>query len=124
MELFFGSFSDLGGGEKDNNLVSFAIPDLGVKFKAPFDAEDILLDYASLLTLLEFIEINPQLFGNKALELFSHNITLVTQVKTCRVSNETLVPYLQKALKYRSKLKYSINWISFPDNPAQRPEID
>ncbi|MCP4566342.1 MAG: hypothetical protein GY841_02045 [FCB group bacterium] len=124
MELYFGSFSDLGDGATDKNLVSFAIPDIGVKFKAPFEAENITLDYASLLTLLEFIEINPQLFGNKALELFSHNIALVTQVKTCRVPSKDLAPYLQKALKYRSKLKYSINWISFPDNPAQNPEID
>ena len=124
MELYFGSFSFLGGNAATQNLVTFTIPDIGVKFKAPFAVDDIALDYVSLLTLLEFIEINPQLFNNKALELFSHNVNLVTQVKTCQVPSEDLVPYLQKALEYRSKLKYSINWVSRPDNPAQKPEID
>ena len=124
MELFFGSFSAEANQHRRNTLVTFAIPDLGVKFKAPFNATDIVLDYASLLTLLEFIEINPQLFANRALELYSHNRALVDQIRTCTICDPGLAPYLHKALEYRAKMHYSINWISPSDNPAQRPEID
>jgi hypothetical protein len=118
MELYFGSMKGSNADIKSKNLVTFTIPDLGVKFKAPFPAEDLALDYASLLTLLEFIEINPQLFTNRALELYSHNSDLVDQIKSCQVDEKGLVPYLQRALQYRAKLKFSINWIPNSANPS------
>ena len=124
MELYFGSLRREIPEADILPLVIFDIPDIGVKFKAPYNAEGIVIDYASLLTLLEFIEINPQLFRNRALELFCNNYDLVQQIKTCSVDNGNLVPLLKKALEYQSKLKFTINWISLADNPAQRPEID
>jgi hypothetical protein len=111
MELYFGSLQGLNNNREYPNLVTFVIPDIGVKFKAPYPAENMTLEYASLLTLLEFVEVNPQLFTNRALELFSHNAELVDQIKKNKVDNRELVPLLQKALEYRSKLNYSINWI-------------
>ena len=124
MELYFGSLKMSESDLQAQSLVTFAIPDIGVKFKAPYRAEETILDYASLLTLLEFVEINPQLFSNRALELYCNNLDLVDQVNNCRVDRDELIPYLKKAIAYRSRLKYSINWIARPDNPAQRPEID
>jgi len=123
MELYFGSMN-IPNASTQGSLVTFTIPDIGVKFKAPFQAEDTALDYASLLTLLEFIEVNPQLFANRALEIYTNNFDLVQQVNTCQISDAQLAPFLQKALEYRSKMKYSINWIPRPDNPAERLEID
>lgn len=124
MELYFGSLKGFDSDDRPRNLVTFAIPDIGVKFKAPFPAEDILLDYASLLTLLEFVEINPKLFSNRALELYSNNSDLVEQINSCRVDRAEIAPFLKKALEYRAKLNFTINWIARPDNPAQLSEID
>ncbi|MCK5125048.1 MAG: hypothetical protein KAR42_02225 [candidate division Zixibacteria bacterium] len=124
MELYFGSMQREIVDTEINTLVTFDIPDIGVTFKAPYQAEGIAKDYASLLTLLEFIEVNPQLFKNRALELYCNNLDLVEQVQNSTVDNESLVPLLQKALVYRSKLRYTINWVSLADNPAERPEID
>lgn len=123
MEIYFGSFQ-LPEASLPQNLVAFTIPDLGVKFKAPFKAKDLALDYASLLTLLEFVEVNPQLFANRALEIYCNNFDLVSQVKEHFVNDKGLIPYLQKALDYKSKLNYSINWVAQNDNPAQNPKID
>lgn len=124
MELYFGSMKRQLTDAQIDTLVTFDIPDIGVKFKAPYRAEEYMLDYASLLALLEFVEINPQLFRNRALELYCNNYDLVEQVRTKSVDRKELAPLLQKALTYRSKLKYSINWVAVADNPAQRPEID
>jgi len=124
MELFFGSHKISGGNVASGNLVAFSIPDLGVKFKAPYAADNKVLDYAALLTLLEFIEINPQLFTNRALELYCNNYDLVSQVKNSRVEDIELAPFLRKALEYRNKLRFSLNWIPAPDNPAQNLEIN
>lgn len=124
MQLYFGSFAASENEYRPNNLVTFSIPDIGVKFKAPFSIEDYALDYASLLTLLEFVEINPQLFANRALELYTHNPDLVRQIHTCTIERAELAPYLHKALEYRDKFHFSINLVPLPDNPAQRPELD
>jgi len=124
MDLYFGSLQRQSGESTLDALVTFTIPDIGVRFKAPYKAEGTVVDYASLLTLLEFVDINPQLFSNRALELYSHNFELIQQINSCMVDDLQLQPYLQKALEYRKKLKYSINWISRPDNPAQKTEFD
>jgi hypothetical protein len=124
MQLYFGSLAASEHEFRPNNIVTFSIPDIGVMFKAPFSIEDYALDYASLLTLLEFIDINPQLFANKALELYTHNPDIVRQMRTCTIERAELAPYLHKALEYREKLHFSLNLIARPDNPAQRPEID
>jgi len=124
MELYFGSMRRQPVDTEIDTIVTFEIPDIGVKFKAPYKADESMLDYASLLTRLDFIEINPQLFGNRALELYCNNFELVEQVKTNTVNRKELIPLLEKALTYQSKLKYTINWVSLADNPAQRPEID
>ncbi|MEZ5358658.1 MAG: hypothetical protein R3F48_07465 [Candidatus Zixiibacteriota bacterium] len=124
MELYFGSMKRHLTDTQIDTIVTFDIPDIGVKFKAPYRAEDYMLDYASLLALLEFVEINPQLFRNRALELYCNNYDLVEHVNTKSVNRKELAPILEKILQYRSKLKYSINWIALADNPAQRPEID
>jgi len=54
MELYFASMESPAAQPRPRNLVTFAIPDIGVSFKAPYEAEDMTLEYASLLTLLEF----------------------------------------------------------------------
>ena len=122
MELYFGSVRGMNVQMKPHNLVTFAIPDIGVKFKAPFPADDIVLEYASLLTLLEFIDINPRLFTNRTLELFSDSPDLVNQVNCSQVDRDELLPLLQKALEYQARLNYSIKWVA--TNPAGAAEID
>ena len=124
MELFFGSLENLSPHLENSNMVIFSIPDIGVQFKAPFAARDLALDYAALLTLLEFVEVNPQLFANRALELFCNNFDLVNQVNNSFVNSSDFVPLLKKTLEYRKKLKFSINWIPEDDNPIRHPEID
>lgn len=124
MELYFGSFKLKKAINNIDTLVTFDIPDIGVKFKAPYNAQGTAIDYASLLTLLEFVEVNPQLFSNRALELYTNNFDLITQVNSNTVDNTTLVPYLQKAQEYRDRLNFSLNWVARPDNPALRSKID
>ena len=123
MELYFGSM-EIANPEAQKNMFIFSIPDIGVKFKAPFAAEDMALDYAALLSLLEFVELNPQLFGNRALELFCNNYELVKQVNNSFVNHSDLAPMLKKAIAYRKRLNFTINWVPENDNPIRFPEID
>ncbi|MFH1700954.1 MAG: hypothetical protein ABIE07_10235 [Candidatus Zixiibacteriota bacterium] len=124
MEIYFGTFRLKKTNHCIDTLVTFDIPDIGVKFKAPYQADGMAIEYASLLTLLEFVEINPQLFSNRALELYTNNFDLINQVNNNSVSNVALAPFLQKALEYRDRLNYSLNWVSRPNNPALKSKID
>jgi len=124
MELFFGSLRSSDVHFNPRKLVTFAIPDIGVRFKAPVSVEDKALEYAALLTLLEFIDINPQLFANRALELYCDDSELIKEVTGCRAGVQDTAPYLEKVLEYRSKMRFSINWVARSANPARRSEID
>ncbi len=123
MDCFFGSYLRTEAeAQQKSKLVSFRIPELGISFKAPFEGGKDHTDFASLLALLEFIDLNRKLFGDKSLQIFGGNLRIVEQVKTKRASDEDFVPFLAKALKYQQKYRYSLDWTSADNNPALRPD--
>ena len=76
-------------------------------------------DYASLLALLEFIEINPHLFQNRTVEVFGDSFEVVNQVNLQMICQKDLEPYRNMALVYKKKIPYSLSWIPEKENPAQ-----
>ncbi len=121
MECFFGSYERNGKAEIDekNHLVCFSIPSAGISFKAPFEAnEELHTEYASLLTLLEFVELNQKLFKGKRLKIFGNNLELIKQINedhTCRYEYSEL---LKKALDYKEKFKFDLGWVPEENNPS------
>jgi len=103
----------------NNGVVSFTMPDLGIVFRAQFKGNAHECEYASLLALLEFIEINPHLFRNKTVEIFGDSFVVVNQVNLQMFCDKELEPYRNMALVYKQKISYSLNWIPQNENPAQ-----
>lgn len=120
MECFFGSYEPDGNNPKiRKTLVCFSIPDAGIAFKAPFSAEEELhSEYASLLTLLEFIELNQKLFHGSQLQIFGNSLELVDQVNKKRACRYEFSELLRKALEYKKKYNYSLGWIPKSNNPS------
>jgi len=118
MDCYFGSYSR---GEAESTqkemLVCFSIPSAGIAFKAPFCGEELHSNYASLLTLLEFIDLNRKLFKGRHLKIYSDSLELIKQIRsnTCRLEFTEL---LRKVLEYKKKLSWSIDWIPKNDNPS------
>ncbi len=102
-----------------DGVVSFTIPDLGIVFRAQFKGSARECEYASLLALLEFIEINPHLFKNKTVEIFGDSFLVVNQVNQQMFCDKNLEPYRNMALVYKKKIPYSLSWIPQNENPAQ-----
>ncbi|PKK84440.1 MAG: hypothetical protein CVT49_03705 [candidate division Zixibacteria bacterium HGW-Zixibacteria-1] len=125
MECFFGSYErEPKATEAKKMLVCFSIPKAGIAFKAPFDGEKMHTEYASLLTLLEFIEMNNKLFKGKELKIYGDNIELVEQINkthTCRFEFSEL---LKKTLDYKKKYNFSLGWIPKDRNPSTTQLFD
>jgi ribonuclease HI len=117
--FFYGTIRDENKAGAHNGVVSFTIPDLGIVFRAQFKGKAQECEYASLLALLEFIEINPHLFRNKTVEIFGDSFVVVNQVNLQMFCNKELEPYRNMALVYKKKIAYSLNWIPQNENPAQ-----
>jgi len=120
MECYFCARTreeDSGNGDK--GVVSFFIPELGISFRAQFKGNLYECQYASLLSLLEFIELNPQLFRNKQVEIYGDSYIVVNQVNLRLSCTANLKPYRDMALMYKKKFSFSLNWVPGKDNPAQ-----
>lgn len=117
--FFYGMTRDKNSQDDHSGVVSFTIPDLGIIFRAQFKGAPVECEYASLLALLEFIEINPHLFQNKTVEIFGDSFIVVNQVNLQMVCNKDLETYRNMALVYKKKIPYCLNWIPKNENPAQ-----
>jgi hypothetical protein len=117
--FFYGTIREANNASTHNGVVSFAIPDLGIVFRARFKGTPQECEYASLLALLEFIEINPHLFRNKTVEILGDSFVVVNQVNLQMFCDKKLEPYRDMALVYKKKIPYSLSWIPQNENPAQ-----
>jgi hypothetical protein len=119
MECFFGSYLPLSHQDKNSKrLVCFSIPDAGIAFKAPFTGEELHTDYASLLTLLEFVEMNGKMFEGHNLKIYGDNIDLVNQVNQKKPCMFEFSELLRKALEYKKKYNFSLGWVPPENNPS------
>jgi hypothetical protein len=117
--FFYGHYRKLDGTTGFNGLVSFAIPDIGITFRAQFRGNREECEYASLLALLEFVELNPHLFKNKRIEIFGNNYRIISQVNHGGQTPRNLEPYFNIAVGYKHKIPFTLNWIPDNENLAQ-----
>jgi hypothetical protein len=117
--FFYGTTRNESNQNGHNGVVSFSVPDLGIVFRAQFSGTPVECEYASLLALLEFVELNPHLFQSRTVEIFGDSVVVVSQVNLQMVCNRDLEPYRNMALGYKKKIPYSLNWIPEKENPAQ-----
>jgi len=120
MECYFGSSASsdkvLPG---KSSVVMFHIPDIGIRFKAPFAGVDRdHSDLASLLALLEFIDKNQNYFSHGTYRLLGDNLNVINQVNGRAESREEFEHLLELASNYREKYRFSLEWIPSDENSA------
>lgn len=99
-------------------FVSFVIPELKITFRARYSGTAAECEYASLLALLEFVEINPKVFEGKVLEVFGDSFAVVGQVNDHLRCCKELENFRSVALKMKERIPYTIEWIPPAENPA------
>jgi ribonuclease HI len=117
--FFYGTNRERKEGDEFNAYVSFTIPEIGIVFRAQFKGKPNECEYASLLALLEFIELNPQFFKSRRIEIYGDSFLVVHQVNMKMVCSKELEPYRNMALVYKKKIPYTLSWIPKNENPAQ-----
>jgi len=120
MDCYFG-IHQLPDSQDDKNraIVAFSIPEIGVRFKAPFSGVDI--DHcalASLLALLEFIDSNQKFFANRGYQIFGNDHVIIDQVNGRSEYQEEFEELIARAEGYRDKYRFSLEWIPTADNEA------
>jgi len=113
------NLKDKSNRRSRDGVVSFFIPEIGISFRAQFKGNLYECHYASLLSLLEFVELNPQLFKNKHIEIYGDSYIVVNQVNLRLSCTDDLKPYRDMAIGYKNKVPYTLNWVPGKDNPAQ-----
>ncbi len=100
-------------------MVMFHIPDVGIRFKAPFEGVDgDHCDLASFLALLEFIEGNQKYFSSHTFQIYGNNQRIINQLNSREIPPAIFAPLLEKATKYREKFRFSLEWVPSRDNTA------
>ncbi|MFZ5980257.1 MAG: hypothetical protein ACOYVF_06450 [Candidatus Zixiibacteriota bacterium] len=126
MDCFFGSYelpADNDTGK--STVVTFFIPDIGIRFKAPFDAVNTdHSDFASLLALLEFIDSNQKYFSNHTYQIFGNNQHVINLVNEREIAPIMFSPLMEKAQNYRIKYRFSLEWVPTWDNSAYDSLLD
>jgi ribonuclease HI len=102
-----------------DGVVSFCLPELNITFRARYRGTAASCEYAALLALLEFVEINPKLFEGRTLEVFGDSFTVVNQVNERLFCRKDLEPFRNKAVGFRKKVPYILNYVPTRENPAQ-----
>ncbi len=114
--FFYGTIRDRENQRKFNGFISFSIPDIELVFRAQIKGNETECQYASLLALLEFIELNPNLFEKRMIEIYGDSFLVVHQVNLKLVCHKELEPYRNMALSYKRKIDYTLNWIPKNEN--------
>lgn len=115
---FYGIVREQKSAIGHNGVVAFSIPSLNLVFKAQTKGNSAEVEYASLIALLEFIELNPNLFDKKRIQIFSDSSLVVHQVNFNLGCSKELEPYRNLALRYRRKIGYTLGWIPRDENQA------
>ena len=120
MDCFFGSYNLPEDNDfSKSGLVVFHIPELGIRFKAPFDGiDEYHTDFAALLALLEFIDSNQKFMKRPVYQIFCDNKSLVNQLNNIEPLPDKFMGLYQKARGYKEKYRFSLNWVKPDKNSA------
>jgi hypothetical protein len=126
MECYFGARSlPQATADGKSSVVMFSIPEVGIRFKAPFAGVDQdHCDLASMLALLEFIDSNQKYLSKQTYQLYGDNLVVIQQVNGRREVREEFSPLLSKAAEYRHKFRFSLEWVPSAENAAVDDLLD
>ncbi|MFQ5868961.1 MAG: hypothetical protein ACE5JC_03555 [Candidatus Zixiibacteriota bacterium] len=124
MKCYFHGSGSKDSSEQESGLVSFAIPDVGVLFRSTWRGNLYQCQYVSLLFLLKFIEVNPDVFSQVELQLYGDCPLIIQQINGQAYTPKSLEAYRDLSRLYVKKLHFSLRWIPEQQNRATSKGVD
>ncbi|MCJ7508589.1 MAG: hypothetical protein MUO85_07660 [candidate division Zixibacteria bacterium] len=93
-------------------------------FKTRHFGSSFECEYISLLALLAFIEKNPKMFSQQKIRIYTENPLIVHQMNKRASCSQDLEHHRDRALNYKERFCYSINWIPSHENRAREVFFD
>lgn len=126
MDCFFGTHElPAENSPGKNAIVTFSIPAIGIRFKAPFEGVDQNhCGLASLLALLEFIDSNQKYFSNQTYQIFGNHDRIINQVNGREDIPKQFENLMLRAESYREKYRFSLEWIPTAENDSLDQLLD
>ena len=105
-DMIQGYFFGTSYNEHDNGrpvgLAGYAIPDLGIIFRSRHEGTIHECQYAGLLELLKFIELNKESFKDLEFEILSDSALVIYQISHRKFISRDLAPFYSAAIEYKN----------------------
>jgi hypothetical protein len=130
---FFGTSYNEHKNGSPVGLAGYAIPDLGIIFRTRHEGNIYECQYAGLLALLNFIELNNKSFQGAKFEILSDSALIIYQISHRKFISRDLTPLYNAAIEYKRKIDYRVTWVPRGENtalkglsgiPALHPDFD
>jgi len=104
--------------QSGNGLLSFAIPDLGIQFRAAYTGNAAECEYLAIMALLNFVNVNPKIFERQSLDIFTDAVLPVYQVNKKAPVPASAARYCRAIGRFRATHRLSVGWVPREQNPA------
>ncbi len=130
---FFGTAYNEYENGMPVGLAGYAIPDLGIVFRGRHEGTIHECQYAGLLGLLNFIDLNKKSFKGMEFEVFSDCALIIYQISHRRFISRDLALLYGAAMEFKKKVCYKVSWVPREENvalvgmagePAVHPDFD
>jgi hypothetical protein len=104
---------------RNQGIISFAIPDYGVVFRAQQYGNTYECEYAAVLALIKFIRLNYSHFRSAKPRFLTDSAMVVYQVKGRVNTTKQLKRFRDLVLFYMRKIGFELEWVPSNMNRAQ-----
>jgi hypothetical protein len=118
---FFGSNLHADKLTKNRGIISFAIPDYGVMFRAQYEGNRYECEYAAAIALIRFLQLNEEPFKGKSIKLHTDSPIVVYQVNNRISTTRTLQRFRDLIFFYKRKMNFELVWVPASMNRASNP---
>lgn len=116
---FFGSNLSAEKSARHTGVISFAIPDYGVLFRAQFEGDHYECEYGAALALARFLTLNQEHFKGKKLTLLTDSAVVVYQGTRRIAASGKLARLRDLLLFYQRKIGFQLEWLPSRMNRAK-----
>ncbi len=103
----------------NRGVISFAVPDYGVMFRAQYEGNRYECEYAAGIALIRFMQLNQQHFTKRGIKLMTDSPIVVYQVNNRLAATGSLLRFRDLILFYRRKFGFELKWVPTQMNRAQ-----